>query len=416
MKYMGWQRQLQDKSKLDVVRRHVRKAGVCFLVCLMSGSSTFLFGQEAQAIHVFQEAIAAMRAGSLDIAAADFSKVAALNPKFSEAYFNLGLVLMQQGKWSESEKALKHSQALNPQMKGLNLFLGIDAYRMDEIAPATAYLKHAVKADAGNADAWMWLGVVQLANGDALGAANSLDVAAKLRPNDVDILYHRGRAHMLVSKASYDHMYQVAPNSWRVHQVLAESFAEADRPTDAINECKLAIQMRPHEPGLHQQLGDIYWSQNQLDQAEAAYQDELQIDPDSYDAMYKLGVVSMEKSKPEVAAKLLAEVLVRAPDSTETRYQLGRAEAQLGHYEVAVKDFSAVVARPHDVDPETVRQAYYQLSRVYQHLHQAEESQIALNTFLQLKQKADEQQELKLKDKMLRNKQLQVTDVHGQSN
>lgn len=398
------------------MRRYLRSAGACFLLCMMAGFPFRLLSQEPQAAEVFRDGIMAMRGGNLDAAAADFSKAISLNPKFAESYFNLGLVLMQQGKWSESAKAVKHGQMLNPSLKGADLFLGIDNYRMDDLVASTSYLKRAVKIDATNADAWMWLGVVQLANGDALSAANSLDVAAKLRPNDVDILYHRGRAHMLVSKASYDHMYQVAPNSWRVHQVLAESFAEADRPTDAISECKLAIQMRPREPGLHQQLGDIYWSQNQLDQAEGAYQDELQIDPGSYDAMYKLGVVSMEKSKPEIAAKLLAEVLVRAPDSIETRYQLGRAEAQLGHYQEAVKDFSAVVAKPHDVDPETVRQAYYQLSRLYQHLHQAEESQVALNTFLQLKQKADAQQELKLKDKMLRNKQLQVTDVHGQSN
>ena len=255
----------------------------------------------------------------------------------------------------------------------------------------------------------MWLGVAQLAEGDAAAASTVLDKAAQLKPNDVDILYHRGRAHMLVSKASYEEMYKADPNSWRVHQVLAQSFAEADRFDDAIAECKLAIEAKPDGPQLHQQLADLYWQKNQLPEAEAEFQNELKADPSNTEAMYKLAVISIERSKTEVAEGLLKEVLRRTPRSADAEYQLGRAQAQIGEVDPAVENFKAAVEDSKGSDTETLRQSYYQLAQLYRRQQKPEESKAALNSFMQLKQKADAQQAQNLQDKMRRSAQLQET-------
>ena len=94
-----------------------------------------------------------------------------------------------------------------------------------------------------DANAWMWLGVVHLAKEQPEAAAEALDKAAKLDPTNVDILYDRGRAHLLISKDSYDKMFKADPNSWRVRQVLAQADAESDRHTDAIAEYEAAIKL-----------------------------------------------------------------------------------------------------------------------------------------------------------------------------
>ena len=90
----------------------------------------------------------------------------------------------------------------------------------------------------------MWLGVVQLADEQADQAAESLDRAAKLNPDNVDILYNRGRAHLLVSKNSYEKMYKADPDTWRVHQVLAQAYAESDRHEEAIANTRLPFGKR----------------------------------------------------------------------------------------------------------------------------------------------------------------------------
>lgn len=350
-----------------------------------------------------------MRNGQLDEAATDFSKAATLNPTFAEAYFNLGLARLQQSRLDDAISALGKSIKLKPRLRGANLFLGIAQYRNNDYPEAITALKHETQIDPTNADAWMWLGVAQLAAGDADGATSTLDKAAALSPNNVDILYHRGRAHMLVSKETYERMYQVDPQSWRIHQVLAQSFVEQERYEEAIHEAQEAIRLKPGEPGLHEELADIYWKQNQLAKAEDEFQGELKIDPESVSSMYKLAVVSIERSKPETSVKLLTEILRKTPHSANAHYQLGRAQAQLGNTADAIQNFSAAVSDSGQSDTETLRQSYYQLAQLYRREQKTEESRAALDAFMRLKQQADAQQAQKLQDKLKRSAQMQDT-------
>jgi tetratricopeptide (TPR) repeat protein len=355
----------------------------------------------------FQDGTEALKSGQLEQAAADFKQVTVQAPGFAEGYFNLGLVRLQQGRLDDAATSLDRAVTLKPKLRGANLFLGIVRYRKNEYAEAIAALKRETQIDPASSKAFMWLGVAQLASGDNVAASFNLDKAAALSPNDVDILYHRGRAHMLVSKESYERMYKVDPNSWRIHQVLAQSFVEADRLDEAVNECKQAIQMKEGEPGLHEELADIYLKQNQLSQAETEFQNELKVDPESVTAMYKLAVVSLERSKPDVAAGLLTEVLRRTPNSAGAHYQLGRAEAQQGNVDLAIASFNAAVKKSGTEDTEILRQSYYQLAQLYRRQQKTDESRAALDSFMRLKQQVDAQQEQKLQDKLKRSAQMQ---------
>lgn len=341
-----------------------------------------------------------MRNGEWDAAAASFSRAVQLLPGSAEAHFNLGLAQLQENRVQEAVSSLGRATVLSPKLRGVHLFLGIAFYRANDFPAAITALTRETQLDTSDAKAFMWLGVAQLGAGDAGAAVTALDKAAQLAPADVDILYHRGRAHMLVSKESYEQMYKADPNSFRVHQALAQSFVEADRLEDAAHECQNALNLRPQEPGLHEELADIYWSQNQLEKAETAFQEELKIDPESVSSMYKLAIVSLERSKPDITVSLLTEVLHRAPGYRDAHYQKGRAEAQLGQMNPAIDDFKAEVAKGDRADAESLRQSYYQLAQLYRRSQRPEESKVALDSFLLLKQQEDASQAQRLQDKM----------------
>ncbi len=390
-----------------MVRQH-RFPSILALATWAAVSALGCISVQAQSTAVektFYAGTEALRRGDLTEAAARFSQVTAMSPGFAEAYLNLGLVRIQQGEITQAIPALEKSVKLKPKLRGANLFLGVARYRNDDFAEAETALKRAVQSDPQNPDALMWLGIVELAEGKADPAAEVLDQAAKLSPGNVDILYHRGRAHMLVSKESYEQMYKADPKSWRVHQVLAQSFTESDRLDEAITECQEAIKLKPDEPGLHEQLADIYWKQNQLEKAETEFQNELKIDALNIGVMYKLAVVSLERSKPAVAAGLLKQVIGKAPHSAEAFYQLGRAQAQLGENEAAVNSFQSVVKESGQSDTETLRQSYYQLAQLLRRLQRPDESRQALDSFLRLKQEADAREQHKLEDKLKRHTQ-----------
>jgi len=88
---------------------------------------------------------------------------------------------------------------------------------------------------------------------------------------------------------------------------------------------------------------------------------------------------------------------------------LGREQGQIGEVDPAVENFKAAVEDSKGSDTETLRQSYYQLAQLYRRQQKPEESKAALNSFMQLKQKADAQQAQNLQDKMRRSAQLQET-------
>jgi tetratricopeptide (TPR) repeat protein len=343
----------------------------------------------------FAAATQAMQEGNLDAAAKGFATVVQEAPTFAEAHFNLGLVRQEQGQYEDAISSFRKALALKPRLHGANLFLGITEFRVNNLDAAITAIKKETVAFPKDANAWMWLGVVNLAQDHAAAAAEALDRADKLKPGDPDILYHRGRAHLLVSKDSYNEMFQADPKSWRVHRVLAQANAEAERHVDAITEYEAAIKLAPTQPGLHEELGSEYRNANKIPEAEQAFQRELEIDPNNVLARYKLGALAVEQGDGAKAKQLIEESLRQKPGLIHSDYNLGRAEMLLGNDAVAATHFER--ATQTDSDPEVVEQAWYQLGTAYRRMHRVEEARTAMQMFQKLKDQEAERSQNRLK-------------------
>jgi tetratricopeptide (TPR) repeat protein len=349
----------------------------------------------------FQRATQAMRTGNLDQAGDDFASIVKDAPQFAEAYLNLGLVREEQSRHGDAIASFQRALELKPRLRGANLFLGVAEFRSNRLVAALAALRKETAAYPKDANAWMWLGVVELEKGNGEAAAEALDKAAKLSPDNVDILYHRGRAHLFVSNDSYAKMFKADPKSWRVPQLLAEANAGADRHMDAIAEYEEAIKLAPNEPRLHEELGTEYRLAGKMQEAEQAYLKELEIDPENVTAQYKLGVIAIETGDPARGKTLIEGALRVKPDLQHADYNLGRAEMLLANDAAAAQYFGRATAAAGS-DPEIVEQSWYQLGIVYRRLHRMEEAQKAMATFQKLKDEEAESSQKALKRYQLR--------------
>ena len=331
----------------------------------------------------FREATEALRQGHLDEAAQGFAAVAKAAPTFAEAHLNLGLVLEEQGKNDEAISSLQTALKLKPRLRGANLFLGIAEYRLNRFDLAITSLKKESILDPSSANAWMWLGVVQLAAGHADEAAKSLDRAVKLDPKNIDILYHRGQAHLLVSRDSYSRMFKEDPASWRVRQVLAQSAAAADRYDEAVAEYLQAIKLAPTQPGLHEELGTQYRIAGKLDEAGVAFRRELEIDPHNVLATYKLGVLEVEQNRPAEGIGLIESARKQNPGLANVDYNLGRAKMALNDDQGALEHLKRATTGNSDL--ETIQLAWYQLGIVYRRLNRNAEARQAMVEYQRLK-------------------------------
>jgi len=336
----------------------------------------------------FERATDAMRAGNLDQAGDGFAAVVKQASTFAEAFLNLGLVREEQGRHQEAIAALEKALQLKPKLRGANLFLGIAEYRTSRLDASVAALRKETTASPKDPTAWMWLGIATLEKGDGDEAVHALDEAAKLSPDNVDILYHRGRAHLFVSNESYARMFKADPKSWRVRELLAEANAGADRHMDAIAEYQAAIQLAPNEPRLHEELGSEFRAAGKMPEAEEAFRKELEIDPDNVVAKYKLGVLLTEKGDAAQGKQLLEAALKVRPGLRNADYNLGRAEMALDNDAAAADYFQR--ATKADSDPDILEQTWYQLGILYRRLHRMEEAQNAMATFQKLKNQEQE--------------------------
>ena len=360
-----------------------------------------VLAQSPQVAAEFNQAAEAMRAGNLEEAGAGFAAVVKADPGFAEAHFNLGLVLQEQGRYQQAVASFQKAIALRPRLHGANLFLGITDFRINHLDESVAAIRKETAAYPKDANAWMWLGVVLLAQDRAEDAAAALDRAAKLKPGDQDILYHRGRAHLLVSKDSYAEMFKLDPKSWRVHRVMAQAYAEADRHLDAIAEYEAAIKLAPTQPGLHEELGSEYRNANKIPEAETAFHRELEIDPYNALATYKLGAIEVEKGDGAKGKELIEAAQKMKAGLVHMDYNLGRAEMLLGDDASAAGHFEKTVKT--DPNPEVVEQAWYQLGTIYRRQHRMEEAREAMATFQKLKDEDAAKSQERMKKLVLQN-------------
>lgn len=368
-----------------------------FWVCALSWTASLSAAQASRDVNErFRQATMAMREGHLDEATEGFAAIVRETPSFAEAHLNLGLVLQEQNRFDEAIGSFQKALILKPKLRGANLFLGVAQFRLNQLDKAVIAIQKETAAYPKDPAAWMWLGVVRLAQEKPEEAAEALDKAVKLAPNDLDILYHRGRAHLLVSNNSYGRMFKVDPQSWRVHQVIAQADAEADRHMDAVAEYQAAIKLAPAQPGLHEELGSEYRNMGKTQEAEDAYLRELQIDPNNVLAKYKLGTLNVEKGDAAKGKGLIEAALKEKPGLLHSDYNLGRAEMLLGNDTVAAQLLERATSAPGS-DPEVIQQAWYQLGIVYRRLHRMEDAQKAMATFQKLKDEEAESSQKALK-------------------
>ncbi len=347
---------------------------VCAIACAMASGSGH--AQSPQVQELFKRGAAAMRDGQGAAAEQAFRQAVQLEPRMPEAYTDLALVLGREGKLEEAIQTLRRSLELAPLQPAANLYLGIFLFQANRPSEARTALQQATAQAADNAEAWMWLGNVDMASGHPELAVTSFDKAAALSPDDLNLLELRGRAHNQVAHDSYARMARLDPNSWHVHRVQAQLYADEGKHAEAVTEYKAALQQQAENPDLYEALGDEYRASSQMDSALSAYRKELQLAPSNPIALYNAGSVEVELGNGEAGVKLLKQMVAQYPGSPVAEYYLGRGLASTGQDEESATWFTKAAAG--DPDGEIGKRSLYELSRVDRKLHRPADAERAL--------------------------------------
>jgi tetratricopeptide (TPR) repeat protein len=174
---------------------------------------------KAAANKMFDEGVAASRAGDHDTAIARFTEAAKANPDCSDCYYNLGVSQLQKKDEKQAEESWKKVLELKPDnANALNALATLynNQKRFDEAAAMSAKAGTAGGAAGGSADATYNQGIILWNQGKIAEAKTKFEDAIKADPNFADAHYQLGMALLNEGKmpeavSAFESYLKIAP-------------------------------------------------------------------------------------------------------------------------------------------------------------------------------------------------------------
>ncbi|PYQ38172.1 MAG: hypothetical protein DMG99_19540, partial [Acidobacteria bacterium] len=89
--------------------------------------------------------------------------------------------------------------------------------------------------------------------------------ALAVDPRNVDAHYYLWLTTKTQAQKEYQKLFAMAPDYYRVHQLMGEAALAADRLTEAENEFRAALDAKPNSVEVLAELGNLKRSQSKYD-------------------------------------------------------------------------------------------------------------------------------------------------------
>jgi len=328
-----------------------------------------------------------MLAGSTLLAQTD-------NPE-AVAQARLGVSEAQRANYREAIQAYKRAIALDANLPGIYLNLGLAWFKLGEFREAIAACeKENVKAPSERVATLLAMSHFGL--GQYREAAELLKPLAGMQPDNAELSYLLAKCYL------WSGQYQEAmdlfkgllnrdANSVAVHMLLGEALDASYRTADAIAEFKDAVKVAPMQPEVHFGLGYLYWKQKRYGEAEREFREELKNNPKHAQATAYLGDVLLKTERKEEALVVLKKAVQLRSDLNVPHMDLGILYADRKDYEAAISEFQQAI----QIDPAGF-DAHYRLARLYRELGRTADAEAEFATVHKLHQKKTEEPLMKI--------------------
>ncbi len=253
-------------------------------------------------------------------------------------------------------------------------------YRGDPARAATITVAY-LKTHPNDANARVMLARAVLAQGQFQPAYDELKKALTIDPNHIDALYYLGIIATALSQNEFKQLYALAPDSDRVHQLLAESFKAQENPSEAESEYLAALKANPNSFEVLTALGELKREQSKFDEAIDYYLRAEKSGGMNYDLAYGLGASYTFKQDYAKATEYLKQAIKYDVNSGAAHFALGNVLFQTEQMAEAVPSLKQAIS----LEPK-LRQAYFLLGRAYQKLGNKIEAQAAFKKVDELSQ------------------------------
>jgi tetratricopeptide (TPR) repeat protein len=147
-------------------------------------------------------------------------------------------------------------------------------------------------------------------------------------------------------------------NAAKAYDYMAKAYLQDGNTDAAIKTYREAIQSYPARDAFHTSLGDIYYNQGELSEAEAEYKAAINLDSESTDSRYGLGQVYLNSERYDEAEVQFKDVVRLSPGSSIGYYGLGQTYRKMGNYSDALAQLEKAVSLDSTFEDGFVEKGY----------------------------------------------------------
>src|SRR5437667_6725269 len=291
---------------------------------------------------LFDEAQRDIDKSNFESAIAPLQKVIADQPEFAYAHFQLAYVYTALKRTDEARAEYTRVIAIDPKMSEAYLNLGMLLLDKQENAAAVAPLRKAVDLLPAQSHPRYLLAVALDRSGDHAGAAEAFEALLHLDPNDVTAINYLGWAALPNGKpaeaeARFRRAVEIQPKEPEGRKGLAESL-DAQKKPEAAAAYREYLDMMPADSEARARLVHLLLEQNQSDAALAEL-DRLDAGkPPTIESLKLRADVQIAAKKWDDSVATLQQALTLAPSDAQLHGGLGRIFLQKRDFAAAEKE------------------------------------------------------------------------------
>ncbi len=300
-----------------------------------------------------------------------FRKAIREDPKFWEAYYNLGIVYFNTGRYEQALEQFNAVITALPNFDKPYYGRGLIYEKQKKFPQAIADFKKVAELNPNNFKAYYYLGKIEIQKKDYKQAEEFLTKARKLNPEYAPIFYELG--NLFYNQDRYRKCIEYYKKAVKLddqkpiyHLKLADSYYRSQIYYNALNEVNAAIALNSNNANAYFLKGITIYKQAVLEELINAFLDLLAENSDSKKRAAKSDPrqlisdpVKRQKVYSDMADAFGAAVRVR-PDFMEATFNLALTYHEMGNLEEAERYY----LRTLQINPSLVR-AHLKLAKLY---------------------------------------------------
>jgi tetratricopeptide (TPR) repeat protein len=285
-------------------------------------------------------------------------------PDVAWAHFQLGYAYTALKRTDEARAEYERATALDPKMSEAFLNLGILLTAKDSAA-AVAPLHRAVDLLPAQSRPRFLLGLAEERSGDIPAAVESYESALRLDPRDIETVIHLGSLYVGLKRYSeaetkFRAALETQPKSAQALLGLAQSL-DAQKKPEAAAAYRDYLAVEPDAPGAQSRVVHLLLEQKQYDAALAELDRADAGKPPTLDSLRSRADIQIAQKKWEDSIVTLRKAIAFAPSDAQLHGGLGRVYMQKRDFPSAEKELKAALQLDRDnlVYWKDLRTTYY---------------------------------------------------------